>query len=404
MLARDFIGDRLYHPQGGYFCNPDVQVGQLKAPIDFKSLLGYEDYQKALVENYPKNAWLTPCEIFKPYYGMSIGNYIHQLYTYLQQTKKIKQKNIKIIEVGAGTGTAASNILFFLKNYESAYYQNIQYNILDISPQMCEETKNKLSLEHKRLINNGQIRIINEDFYKYNDFSKNDLYFIIFLEVFDNMPHDRVFYNEKEKKFDTCAAVELNLDFPNDNLQEVKLPINDRVIQQVLKLYQELPQMDEIQDKKLGGGIIQKVLQYYYKQDQKNVFLPTFSYKVLEHIHQNIPNHHLIVADFDLLRNSESALQGINAPIVSKKGAKSHEKQDYKDYLVKRGEADIFFPTDFRLLQSMYKEVTGKKSTIFKSKEFMQEFSKKEWTETKSGYNPLLEDFTNTSFFVTQQD
>ena len=29
----------------------------MKKPIDFKNLLGYEDYQKALVENYPENAW-----------------------------------------------------------------------------------------------------------------------------------------------------------------------------------------------------------------------------------------------------------------------------------------------------------------------------------------------------------
>ena len=30
-----------------------------------------------------------------------------------------------------------------------------------------------------------------------------------------------------------------------------------------------------------------------------------------------MPNHHLIVADFDMLRTSESALEGINAPVVS---------------------------------------------------------------------------------------
>jgi hypothetical protein len=50
-----------------------------------------------------------------------------------------------------------------------------------------------------------------------------------------------------------------------------------------------------------------------------------------------------------------SNIKGINAPIVSKKLEKSHEKFDYPDYLVNRGEADIFFPTDFRLLKHMYK-------------------------------------------------
>lgn len=54
----------------------------MKKAINFKNLLGYHDYQKELIENYPKDAWLTPSEIFKPYYGMAIGNYIHQLMEY----------------------------------------------------------------------------------------------------------------------------------------------------------------------------------------------------------------------------------------------------------------------------------------------------------------------------------
>lgn len=33
----------------------------------------------------------------------------------------------------------------------------------------------------------------------------------------------------------------------------------------------------------------------------------------------------------------------------------------------------------------------------------MNEFSREKWTETKSGYNPLKEDFQNTSFLVTQE-
>ncbi len=31
---------------------------------------------------------------------------------------------------------------------------------------------------------------------------KNEFYFIIFLEVLDNMPHDRVYFNEKTKNWD----------------------------------------------------------------------------------------------------------------------------------------------------------------------------------------------------------
>lgn len=54
----------------------DYQVGELKAPLNFREFIGYDDYQRELSNKYPPNAWLTPCEIFKPYYGMTIANYI----------------------------------------------------------------------------------------------------------------------------------------------------------------------------------------------------------------------------------------------------------------------------------------------------------------------------------------
>jgi hypothetical protein len=36
-----------------------------------------------------------------------------------------------------------------------------------------------------------------------------------------------------------------------------------------------------------------------------------------------------------------------------------------------------------------------------KSHEFMTRFSHSNWAETESGYNPLKEDFMNTSFILT---
>jgi hypothetical protein len=122
---RNFIFDRLYHPSEGYFCkkgNPsksiDFQVGELIAPINFKKLIGYDDYQKELVSKYPTNAWLTPCEIFKPYYGMTIGNYIRNAHEEYEKYGKItKYEKIRIVEAGAGTGSAAESILYYFKNF-----------------------------------------------------------------------------------------------------------------------------------------------------------------------------------------------------------------------------------------------------------------------------------------------
>jgi hypothetical protein len=120
--------------------------------------------------------------------------------------------------------------------------------------------------------------------------------------------------------------------------------------------------------------------------ESKDVFLPTSLLQLLKRIKQNIPKSHLVISDFDKLI---SPVSGINAPIVSKKGFKSEEKQDYSSYLVKRGEADIFFPVDFSMLQLMHDEILGKKSQVVKSFEFIQEFSSENWAQTRSNFNPI---------------
>lgn len=77
------------------------------------------------------------------------------------------------------------------------------YKIIEISPQMCEKALNKLSASHQKHVEKKAIQIINQDFLLYdNQNDSNELQFLIFLEVLDNMPHDRVYLNPKTKKFD----------------------------------------------------------------------------------------------------------------------------------------------------------------------------------------------------------
>lgn len=138
-------------------------------------------------------------------------------------------------------------------------------------------------------------------------------------------------------------------------------------------------------------------------RSESNVFLPTYTYRTLRNLKKHLPNCHLVVSDFDLLLESESSLGGVYAPTVSTKLEKSDEKRDHESYLVDRGAADIFFPTDFRLLRSMYEKVFDKRSEVLKSYDFVEQYSEKNWAKTKSGYNPLKEDFSNTAFFLTKK-
>jgi hypothetical protein len=81
MLLREFIHDRLYglpdqNPNGGYFTQEKHQVGRLKDAIKFSQCRGYYDYRQEMERLYPENAWVTPCELFKPYYSYTIANFM----------------------------------------------------------------------------------------------------------------------------------------------------------------------------------------------------------------------------------------------------------------------------------------------------------------------------------------
>lgn len=44
---------------------------------------------------------------------------------------------MRIVEVGAGLGSAAESILHYLNNYEREIYNDMTYTIVEISPQLC---------------------------------------------------------------------------------------------------------------------------------------------------------------------------------------------------------------------------------------------------------------------------
>ena len=283
----------------------------------------------------------------------------------------------------------------------------MEYTCIELSSVLCKLAYNKFNQNHSTLLKNGQIRIINDDISLYKPAysgDKKNHYYIIFLEVLDNMPHDRVYYCNKQKDWVFQTLVDRNT---QGKLIEEKVLISDPLISEFLQLKKDFPYEDDAGYKNLGEeSFLQRIIKYYYKTNtnKSNMFIPTICLKTLKNLAKNIPNNHLIISDFDMLSNSISTRnQGINAPVVSKKLEKAQSKHDYDNYLIECGEGDIFFPTNFKLLRYLYKEICNKNSWIMKSHEFMKEFSFESWTETKSGYNPLKEDFLNTSFLVTDR-
>jgi hypothetical protein len=115
----------------------------------------------------------------------------------------------------------------------------------------------------------------------------------------------------------------------------------------------------------------------------------------------------LIISDFSSL--PDITVAGTGAPLVASKEA--GQTKDHSSYLEAKGNADIFFPTNFGLLQQLDSYVaeraSGKDglserlSTVVTSAEFMEQCADVEKTKTKDGYNPLLEDYSNTKFYIS---
>ena len=77
-------------------------------------------------------------------------------------------------------------------------------------------------------------------------------------------------------------------------------------------------------------------------------------------------------------------------------------KVDHGHYTQNVGGADIFFATDFRWLASAYTSVMedGADAEVLSSRAFLEMHVNPERTETRTGYNPMLEDYANTAFLT----
>lgn len=243
---------------------------------------------------------------------MTVANYILQAHK-LYESKDRKKKPINIIEVGAGMGSAAESILYYFRNYETQLYDSMTYTVVELSPQLCTHIEQKLNVENQRMLTEKRIKIVNRDIASYKHDVGSHTY-VLFFEVLDNLPHDRIVLSRESGKPHLQTMVDLET---ND---EELVPVEDKLVRECLDCYLKLPpHLAEQRDPDLSGriaGMLLKLLSMKPKGDGI-VFLPTYLLKVLQQIKVNIPGAHLIMSDFD---NLPSEIPGINAPIVSRKG------------------------------------------------------------------------------------
>jgi len=216
------------------------------------------------------------------------------------------------------------------------------------------------------------------------------------MEVLDNLPHDRVVGGQE-----TIVEEEV-YDQVTDH-RECLRPVQDDLIQRCLSLYHKHREEEEQNSSALASAIKRLaarigLLHDSYRQPD-TIFLPTGALRLFDTLHSVRPNHRLVAADFDFL--PETVIQGRNAPLVS--STLKGQAIDRPSYLVDPGTADIFFPSDFSYLAKLYNDCsTLNRAHHCKARRFFEEWAPSmEATAAKDGYNPLLLDYTNTSFLLS---
>lgn len=142
------------------------------------------------------------------------------------------------------------------------------------------------------------------------------------------------------------------------------------------------------------------------KTHHKEVFVPTGSLFMMQTIARCFPNAHIVFSDFEYFPDEgppSDTAKTKNVPTV-------HAVVDGTSVVFEsilaapKYIADIYFPTDFKDLKILYEAITHKKARVVGNSKFISKYQSAEEiakAETKSGFNPLLQDYENTKFLIS---
>ena len=164
-------------------------------------------------------------------------------------------------------------------------------------------------------------------------------------------------------------------------------------------------------------------------------YIPTGALRMLRELRRALPAYRLIAADFSALPPAEVPVDGqaaerivsaylpaANAPIVAGRRGDGTQAQDFPTYLsAPAGAADILFPTDFVLLGRVAAGLAAKgrpanglaaspgarglqRPAVVHAAEFLRQHAAAEdlaATTTRTGFNPMIEDWPNVRFLLT---
>ncbi|KAK4940156.1 hypothetical protein LTR10_019691 [Elasticomyces elasticus] len=401
MYTREFIEDSLYNPNYGYFTKhatifnasqpfnfPSIKDGSEFNRLVDQSYIDFEDALDAVHEDELRQLWHTPTELFRPYYGEAIARYLVTNY----KMTLFPYHDLIIYELGAGNGTLMRNILDWIFENEPEVYERTKFKIIEISKSLADLQMTSLDHSPYAELHREQTQIIHRSIFDWNEYV-NSPCFILALEVIDNFPHDCIRYDpETDEPLQGSVLIDEDgefFDFYDRNLDPVALRyLRIREVAARSLYFTPISQPKFIRRLRHSLPLAPNLT--------KPEYIPTRLMQFFDVLHKYFPAHRLVLSDFNYLPD---AVPGINAPVVQTRYQRRNV-QVTTPY-VQQGYFDIFFPTDFAMMEDIYRAITGKLTKVSSHKSFMENWSYVEETQVRNGENPMLSWYANASVLTT---
>ncbi|CAJ1025708.1 putative S-adenosyl-L-methionine-dependent methyltransferase [Leishmania utingensis] len=420
LIMRDFVHFALYHSKWGYYPKLFRKYRQLMTtgyfdPIPFASLRNqydYERYATKLHESTP--GFVTPTQLFQPYYGWVLAEYLVTTH----RAKFDPREPLIVYDIGAGTGALALSMLDYLAEHFPDLYATCEYHAVEQNPHLIQVLRNRL-IHHYHHVNIHHLSVLN-----WRQLEKRRCV-VLAVELFSGMPHDCVLWDQEAVVSEHWFGFQQhdNLATAHERYYALQDPIILRYLRYLNWMQEEsfhnlkvlcltdgretldAPKRRSIEPNMTDSTTAIFTKMAYIMSPFHTAWLPTVQMVFLETLAQYFPRHHLFVADWSSVRQ---ALPGVNGPVLQVKlrVAKDIYLRRPADALhTNAGVVDICFPTDFDHLSTVYTRICGahKEVESMQHPVFWQTHGgdKTALFTTRSGYNPLLEDFQPFHVFTS---
>jgi hypothetical protein len=402
--ATDIGPDSLYNPNYGYFTK-HATIFNAGEPFDFPSIRdgaefnrrvdqSYVEFEDALDEADPdetRQLWHTPTELFRPYYGEAIARYLVTNY----KMTLFPYHDLIIYEMGAGNGTLMRNSLDYIYEHEPEVYSRTQFRNIEISSALADLQLTNLRQSPYAAEHLCHVQILHRSIFDWNEYIHSPCFFLA-LEVIDNFAHDAIRYDpDTEQPLQGSVLIDESGEF--FEYYDKKL---DPLALRYLKIREVASRSNFTTPITRYPRFIRTLRHSLPLAPNLTIpeYLPTRLLQFFDILTAYFPAHRLVLSDFNQLPSSDT-VPGMNAPVVQTRYQRRNVQVSTP--FVHQGYFDIFFPTDFTMMEDVYRAVTGKLTRVASHKQFLESWARCEETEVRNGENPMLSWYANASVMTT---